>query len=313
MTTYRPYRHDDLASIVDVWNASMPADPVTLDWFTDFVLLDPNFDPGGLIVACSATNDVVGCIHAARRLTPIFGTDLEPDTGWIPLFFVSPGERGHGIGSALIDSGLDFLARRRVDFGCYTPNYFLPGIDPDVYPDGLRLLRNKGFVVRSSPVAMDRSLVGYAPPADVLKLREDRAADGYVFRRASAGALPDLIRFAASTFSADWGEAIRDAVRRGLPLDRIIVAWRGDRIVGYAMYGAYRGIRERFGPFGVAPDQRGSGLGKILLHESLRAMRAEGLHTAWFLWTDEDSPAGRLYLHAGFRVTRRFHVMRWER
>ena len=39
-------------------------------------------------------------------------------------------------------------------------------------------------------------------------------------------------------------------------------------------------------------------------------MRAEGAHSAWFLWTGEDSPAGHLYRSTGFDVVRRFEVMR---
>lgn len=62
--------------------------------------------------------------------------------------------------------------------------------------------------------------------------------------------------------------------------------------------------------FGVDPEQRGTGLGKILLHLAMTMMRAEGLHSSWFLWTGEASPAGRLYTKAGYEITRRFHVMR---
>ncbi|MFC7720341.1 GNAT family N-acetyltransferase [Nonomuraea recticatena] len=81
--------------------------------------------------------------------------------------------------------------------------------------------------------------------------------------------------------------------------------------MGFALYAAYRGIPERFGPFGVDEGERGTGLGKILLHLTMTRMRAEGLHSSWFLWTGEASPAGHLYTRAGYQVTRRFHVMRW--
>ncbi|HHY10340.1 MAG TPA: GNAT family N-acetyltransferase, partial [Firmicutes bacterium] len=84
------------------------------------------------------------------------------------------------------------------------------------------------------------------------------------------------------------------------------------RIVGFCLHGAYEGIPERFGPFGVGPDQRGQGLGKILLNICLAAMRAQGLHGAWFLWTGETSPAGYLYTATGFEITRQFHVCQKE-
>lgn len=83
-----------------------------------------------------------------------------------------------------------------------------------------------------------------------------------------------------------------------------------EHIVGFALYAAYRGIPERFGPFGVDPGQRGTGLGKILLHLTMTRMRAEGLHSSWFLWTGAASPAYHLYAKAGYEITRKFHVMR---
>ncbi|MFI9844490.1 GNAT family N-acetyltransferase [Nonomuraea sp. NPDC051941] len=308
MVTVRAFASGDEVSLVDAWNRSMPADPATSAWFRDCVLLDPNFDPEGLRVAVS-DGRVVGCAYGVRRLTPLApGTDLEPDTGWIPFFFVVPEQRGGGLGRRLVGEALAFLeqvGRTKVDFSSYTPNYVLPGADSELYPDGYRLLNGLGFRTLYSPVAMDRTLVGYVTPDEVRELRAERESEGYVFRSPTDGELPELIRFAADAFNPDWGEAIR------LHRDprRMVIA-KKDQIMGFALYAAYRGIPERFGPFGVDPEQRGTGLGKILLHLTMTMMRAEGLHSSWFLWTGEASPAGRLYTKAGYEITRRFHVMR---
>ncbi|MGW6496222.1 GNAT family N-acetyltransferase [Nonomuraea angiospora] len=308
MVTVRAFASGDEVSLVDAWNRSMPADPATSSWFRDCVLLDPNFDPEGLRVAVSGGR-VVGCAYAVRRLTPLApGTDLEPDTGWIPFFFVVPEHRGGGLGRRLVGEAVAFLeqaGRTKVDFSSYTPNYVLPGADAELYPDGYRLLNGLGFRTLYSPVAMDRTLVGYVTPDDVRELRAERESDGYAFRSPTDGELPELIRFAAGAFNPDWGEAIR----QHRDPKRMIIA-KKDQIVGFALYAAYRGIPERFGPFGVDPEQRGTGLGKILLHLTMTMMRAEGLHSSWFLWTGEASPAGLLYTKAGYEITRRFHVMR---
>lgn len=312
MTAYRSYRTGDADELIALWNRCQPRDPVTYDWFCDYVLLDPNFDPAGLQIAVDG-DAIVGCAHAVRRLTPAAGTELDSDTGWIPFLFVAPEARGRGIGGELIDRAEAFLVghgRSIIDFACYTPNYFAPGVDPETYPECAKLLEHKGFTVRSSPVAMDVSLVGYAVPDNVAELRRVRESEGYRFGVPRRDELPDVIEFAARVFSPDWGECIRDGALAGRPMDHFLVAWQEGRVVGFCMYGAYRGIRERFGPFGVDPDQRGTGLGKILLYECMAQMRANGLHTAWFLWTGEQSPAGHLYYRAGFQVTRRYDVLR---
>ncbi|GAA1620143.1 hypothetical protein GCM10009733_015720 [Nonomuraea maheshkhaliensis] len=308
MVTVRPFQSGDETSLVDAWNRSMPADPTTSGWFRDCVLLDPNFDPEGLRVAVDG-DDVVGCAYAVRRLIPLApGTDLEPDTGWIPFFFVVPERRSGGLGRRLVGEAVGFLerlGRTKVDFSSYTPNYVLPGADAELYPDGHRLLEELGFRTLYSPVAMDRALVGYRTPPEVHELRREREREGYVFRSPAAGELPELIRYAAGVFNPDWGEAIR----QHRDPERIVIA-KKDHIVGFALYAAYRGIPERFGPFGVDPGQRGTGLGKILLHLTMTRMRAEGLHSSWFLWTGATSPAGHLYTKAGYEITRKFHVMR---
>ncbi|MEU7001664.1 GNAT family N-acetyltransferase [Nonomuraea sp. NPDC046570] len=306
----RAFAPGDERSLVAAWNRSLTHDPTTAAWFRDCVLLDPNFDPGGLHVA-QVDGQVIGCAYAVRRLVPLArGTDLEPEAGWIPFFFVVPEHRGSGLGRRLLREALDFLRERgrtRVDFASYTPNYVLPGVDARTYPEAWRLLGEMGFTTLYSPVAMDRTLVGYAAPGEVRELRAKRESEGYAFRAPADGELPALIRFAADLFNPDWGEAIRKFQDNG----RLVVAVR-EGIVGFAAFGAYRGIPERFGPFGVDPGERGTGLGKILLHETMTRMRAEGLHSSWFLWTGEDSPAGHLYTRAGYEVTRRFHVMRWQ-
>ncbi|MFI6627215.1 GNAT family N-acetyltransferase [Nonomuraea fuscirosea] len=308
MVTVRPFQSGDETALVDAWNRSMPADPTTAGWFRDCVLLDPNFDPEGLRVAV-AGDDVVGCAYAVRRLIPLApGTDLEPDIGWIPFFFVVPEHRGGGLGRRLVGEAVEFLerlGRTKVDFSSYTPNYVLPGADAELYPDGHRLLEELGFRTLYSPVAMDRALVGYRTPPEVHELRREREREGYVFRSPEVGELPELIRFAADAFNPDWGEAIR----QHRDPERIVIA-KKEHIVGFALYAAYRGIPERFGPFGVDPGQRGTGLGKILLHLTMTRMRAEGLHSSWFLWTGATSPAGHLYAKAGYEITRKFHVMR---
>ncbi|MEU7859980.1 GNAT family N-acetyltransferase [Nonomuraea sp. NPDC049141] len=308
MVTVRAFASGDETSLIDAWNRSMPGDPTTSGWFRDCVLLDPNFDPEGLRVAV-IDGRVAGCAYAVRRLTPLApGTDLEPETGWIPFFFVAPEQRRTGLGRRLLGEAIAFLeaqGRTRIDFSSYTPNYVLPGADAELYPDGFRLLSGLGFETLYSPVAMDRTLVGYATPDEVRALLAKRESEGYEFRSPYEGELPELIRFAAGVFNPDWGEAIR----QHRDTKRMIIA-KNKGMVGFALYGAYRGIPERFGPFGVDPEERGTGLGKILLHLTMTMMRAEALHSSWFLWTGETSPAGHLYTRAGYQVTRRFHVMR---
>jgi len=309
---YRGFQGGDEAAVVELWNRCLPADPITPTRFRTLVLLDANFDPEGLRLAFDGGR-LCGFLYCLRRLLPMHGTDLEDDKAWITCFAVDGQYRRRRIASVLLDQALGLLGRwgrKQAFFSSYAPNYVVPGIDEAAYPAGKSFLLSRGFAVQYSPVAMDRSLVGYAVPAEAEARRRALEDAGYVFGGVRDGDLPELVRFATDVFNPDWGRAIREGAAAGMPLCRILTARAEGRLIGFCMHGAYEGVRERFGPFGVDPACQGRGVGKVLLAMCLERMRAEGLHGAWFLWTGEKSPAGHVYLKAGFAVTRRFHVMR---
>ena len=314
----RSFQVGDGPAIAAAWAAAAPADPITYARFRDLFLLDRNFDPAGLQVAV-INDEIVGAAYAVRRLIAVDADDLEPASGWIPFFFVHPDHRGRGLGRSLLSAAMEWLrsqGRTEAFFSSYTPNYFLPGLDSARYPSAARLLTGLGFVRQYDAVAMDRSLVGYAVPAEVRKRIEALTAEGYSFGTPSSDELTSLIGIAGRDFNPDWARAIRESVVAGLPLDRIVVARHPGRvpsrgaILGWAMHGTYEGVIDRFGPFGVLPASRGTGLGKVLLHLTVERMVAAGAHSAWFLWTGEKSAAGQLYLKTGFEITRTFTILR---
>lgn len=310
--TYRGHRLGDAVRIADLTTVAMPRDAISADWFTHTVLLDPNFDPDGLIVAVdSDTEDVLGFVYAVRAGR---GIGPDPDGGWITIGCVHPDARRAGIGTKLLSRAKSFLAAKGakwVNYAAYPLAYFVPGLDADAYPDAARLFERNGFQRLYTAAAMSIDLAEYAMPDDVCALRATRQAEGYSFGPATQDDLPETLSFASQRLAPDWGEAVRDSVLQHGRIDRVVVARHPDgQMVGFATYGAYRGLRERFGPYGVDESCRGTGLGKVLLHDTLTRMRAEGAQSAWFLWTGENSPAGHLYLRSGFHITRRFDVLR---
>lgn len=310
--TIRSFTGADLLPVVAVWNAANHADPITVARFRNLILADPNFDASGLQVA-EVNGEVVGALYGVRRLTAHFGSDLQAGTGWIPFFAVHPEHQRAGIGTKLFEAARLWFSERgvnRVHFSSYTPNYIVPGLDREAYPGAVAWLTALGFTVQYEAVAMDRLLVDYRMPEHIAQHIQDLRGRGYELRAATDQDVPELISLAGDSFNPDWARGIREALTGGLGIDAITIARTPEGpLVGWAMHGTYEGMTERFGPFGVRDDQRGTGLGKVLLHLTLEHMRASGAHNAWFLWTDENSPAGHLYRATGFSVTRRFSVM----
>lgn len=313
MVDLRTWRGESFEQISDLWCRSAPRDPITAHRFRTLFVLDPSFDPDGLRLAFDG-DVLVGASYAVRRALPLHGDDLEPESGWLLFHLVAPEHRSTGIGRRMLVEQLSWLREagtRTTYFSSYTPNYFLPGLDPDAYPAGAALLRSAGFEVQYECVAMDRSLVDYEMPDQVRTHVDNLRSRGYDIRSAVDEDLIDLIVLARDEFNPDWGRAIREACSGGLPSECILIVRDPDgRLIGWAMHGTYENATDRFGPFGVLEDRRGTGIGRALLHLTLQHMRASGGHTAWFLWTEADSAAGHLYQKTGFQITRRFHVLR---
>lgn len=312
MINYRTYLPGDELKLVELWNICLQSDPINSNRFRHLILLDANFDPKGLQVAFDG-EELVGALYGLRRILPMHGTDLEKENGWITFFFVADSHRRLGVGQKLLENALDFfksLNRTTIFFASYAPNYIVPGIDKDHYPEAAAFLEKMGFNTVYPCVAMDRNLVDFKLTNEIKELIKEREQEGYVFRKAKDGDLYKVIQFANDVFNPDWGRAIREGLPQGLPMDRIWVVYNQDKLVGFCLHGGYEGVPDRFGPFGIDPEEQGKKLGKILLNLCLFSMKAEGLHGAWFLWTGETSTAGHLYKKTGFEVTRRFYVVK---
>ncbi|MBI5956594.1 MAG: GNAT family N-acetyltransferase [Chloroflexi bacterium] len=311
MAVVRGFRPGDLAPVVELWNQSLVRDPITPGLFQNKVLLDPNYDPEGCLVALEG-GQVVGFMLAVARKVPLPGVGLETGNGWITAFFVHPSYRRRGIGSALLEPALDFLrsqGRREVWVSPYAPNYFTPGVDEAAYPQALAFLQGRGFATAYRPLSMAASLLDFALPDWVQQAQDKLKDDDLQVGECQPMDLLPLLAFVHEHFAGDWERWVRETLRQittggGLP-DVIWVAREGENILGYCQH-----TGERFGPFGVREDCRGRGLGAVLLFRCLERMRQKGLRNAWFMWASDR--AARLYARAGFQETRRFAVMKKE-
>ncbi|TFB24419.1 GNAT family N-acetyltransferase [Filobacillus milosensis] len=313
--TFRCYQPGDEKAIISLWNQCLHFDPISVERFRHLILLDANFSSEGMILAFDQQR-LVGAIYGIIRKIPLNRDDLELDNGWISFFFVHSNYEKQGIGSELMQRVSNFFKthhRKNVFFSSYAPNYILPGIDASAYPSGNQFLVQQGFQKQYTAAAMDFSLLDYHYPQGIQDLTLKREEEGYHIRQATDSDLIELIEFANESFNPDWGRAIREGLINGMPMKNIVIARNPkSKLVGFGLYGAYEGVNERFGPFGVDPEERGKGLGKIILNLCLNQMKAEGYHNAWFLWTGEKTTAGYLYLQTGFKVTRRFDVVKKE-
>jgi mycothiol synthase len=309
----RPYRGADEAQVLDVWRAAMFADVISNPIFHTKVLLDPNFLPENMPVAVEDSR-VVGFALAITRQVPLFLQGLEPESAWITAFGVHPDTQRRGIGTALfsyVRERLQAEGRKSIEIAPYVPNYFVPGVDFNVYPGTIAFLETQGFQVQSNAISMGVDLSGYQIPAEILELEARREReDGLTIRPVTSADLPDLMPFIVKHFGWDWFRHAQEYLLElfgGRNPEQVccMVARQHGVVVGYCQQRL-----ERFGPLGVDPNVRNLGIGRLLLFRCLAMMSARQNYFAYFLWTGED--AARLYSLAGFKRRREFTLFRAE-
>lgn len=307
----RPFQGKDESELLDVWHRAMPSDRISAGLFRTQVLLDPNFHPDYVPVAVE-DGRVVGFILCLARQVPYFLQGMDSDEAWITAFGVLPEYQGRGIGSALFARIIDKLreeGRANVDISPYVPNYFVPGVDTEAYAETIRYLHERvGFTTLYRAISMGADLSGFQIPAEIqARIDRSEAEDGLTIRPIEAADIPDLMPFLVEHFGWDWFRHAQSYLLEyfGDSPHRIcfLIARERGEVVGFCQQ-----RNERFGPFGVRPDCRNRGIGRMLLFKCLEIMSAKHVFFAYFLWTDED--AARLYSLAGFKRRREFAVMR---
>lgn len=308
----RGMRGADLGEIMRIAEAALPADPMTPETFACRVFLDQNYDQRGCVVAEIGDGVIAGFAAGHVRRHPIEDMPDDSDRSWIPLFAVHPGYRRRGIATQMFDALEGWFhseGKLSTLIGPYTPNWWTPGVDVNAYPEALEFLAGRGYREVMRPLSMDSNLLNYRRPEWIQQREEALTREGVRFQTVRLEELPDLFSFLKREFPGDWQRHVRQTclavVRSGCEaVSRVRIALEAsDEVVGFSHYDG-----ERFGPFGTASRVRGRGIGAVLLAQTVEAMRAEGRHTAFFLWTEDK--AAKLYAEAGFRESRRFSLMK---
>lgn len=309
MRTIRPFTPTDLEPVVTLLERTLVADPVSNEMFQRKVLLDSNFDPNGALVAVE-DGGVVGFVLGITRKFPIEDQAPDFDRAWITLMSVDPSRQRCGIGMELLRELEPYLIEKGstgIWVSPYAPNYFTPGVDVNAYPGAVEFFKKNNFTEVYRPLSMDASLLNLRTPEWVSEKDRLLVEDGLAVETFRPDHILPLLEFVKAEFPGDWQRYIRETMSRivrgqDCP-DHLWVAVERGKVLGFAQHEG-----ERFGPFGVSARERGRGIGAVLLFKCLHAMKCKGLHSAWFMWTDDKT--AKLYQQAGFVESRRYVVMR---
>ena len=303
--TVRQYEPNDEKGVVALWNRCLPRDEISLNVFRKKIILDPNFDRRGCMVAI-ARKQVAGFLLSLRRRYPYYDLGLEPGKGWITAFFVQPEYQRQGIARRLLEGAEKFLAEqsvRHIFVSDYTPNYFTPGVDLDAYAAGHQFLKAHGYRKVENVYGMGRSLVDFTVPPNMDELSWKLEQAGFCVRLFQPALTLQVLDFLRDYYPGDLFRVALDRLTDQPECDEILIALKGDEVVGFSHF-----LDERFGPFGIHPQYTGRGLGPLLYYQTVQQMRKKGKHNLWLAWTT--GRAKDFYYKLGLRVTRRHIILK---
>lgn len=258
---------EDRDAVMRTWNRGASHDHLTQALLDEKIWGDDDFDPR-LALAATEDGELIGFVVGVLRRTRV---------GYVKLLAV---ERRHwraGIGSALLEAVEERLASRgttSIRLLESAPNYLTPGIDCR-YREAIAFARACGYEKTGEARNLAVDLASALPEPVVASdagIRRAMASDG--------PALCDFLDEHWPTWNAEAGIALSNTP------PTLHLALRNGRVTGFAAWDANNRGTGWFGPMGVAPGERRSGIGCVLLHRCLDDMRRQGHDAAVIAWVD---------------------------
>ncbi len=292
--------------VVDLWNKTLTADPITAYKFRRQALFDENFDTELCYIALEK-ECVTGFLLATKRRFPYLERGLEPTRGWINVIFVDKAHRGKGIGEGLVKAAeekLKTMGAETITLGAYSPNYFFPGVDKDNYRDAIKFFDKMSYQAGEESYSMCKDLHGYKLSEETLNKLAKAQEAGFSFISFDYKYALELLEFARNEFGGGWKRNVLISMQNNTADDCILLVLdKAEKIVGFCMR-AIDGNSMRFGPIGVKADLRSFGIGGILFDIMQLEMAKRGINHLYFVSTD--MPGRRFYERHGVKVFRTF-------
>lgn len=232
---------------------------------------------------------------------------LDRHRAWLGLFGVDPDYQRRGLGRSLWNAAEDRFEQagiQSVDMLTIPENYLTPGLDPR-YTPAICFAERLGFHRVNQTANMRAAL-----DQDYRTQEQEHRLASVDLRceRATEADEAALQCFFAEQFGEGWHAEALLAMRCDPP--GLHLAWKGDRIVGFAAHSAMNAEWGNFGPMGVCESVRKKGVGRILLYRCMQDLKAAGHASAVIPWIGPH----RFYSDAlGARIERVFWQYRLDR
>jgi GNAT superfamily N-acetyltransferase len=231
---------------------------------------------------------------------------LDP-AGSIPLLLVDPAARRRGVGTRLLEAGLErlgALGAGTVALGSGGDDYIWPGV-PDDLPAAAGFFTARGWRYDHTVIDLTAELRRYEAPSGVGE-RPRRA--GVSLQVLAERDRAEVLAFEAATFPewVVWFERLEASV--------LVARDRAGDVVGTLLFSGppgatiYEPLLGRdagtIGCVGVAAAARGAGVGSAMVARASELLRDAGTRACHISWTQRE----RFYTRLGYVPWRRYHM-----
>ena len=299
---YRSYQENDWKELHRLYNRALHADQVTPEFFLEHLILSPNFDPAGVILA-EENGQLTGAAVAqivTRNASP--WTDqvtAAKATGYLMPPLITNAETGKELIARAEKYFLD-NGRTTVRVSSLGPTLFPDSTDENAYPEICRALDESGYTVAARYHSMKRDLTGYAPSEKIAAKTTELKKLGIEAKVCEWEDVPAVKRFMMGSSLVGRLQNLSQKIRQH-ELDQIVIIRNAEDVLGYCQYNYYDEL-ERVGPFGVTDKMRGQGIGQVMTAKLLQVMAQHGLPFAWFASCTETN--AHFYRKNGFEIFR---------
>lgn len=318
----RFFNEDDTPAVVALWNESAETECVLRrirdEDFERKYLNAPGFEKRFAFVA-EEGEKVVGFICGDRKHEFLPGETEENTPGYLSVIFVAQKNRGHGVGTALLqalegalqEAGKRFMRLDNNDPinkdwvipGTTAQHNNAPGVDEEC--PAFKFLLSRGYTHLCSEIAMYLDLSKYVPPKDFFEKRERLAAEGVTTGRYDTKLHYEFDGMCDRVHSEYWRKVLEDETAKENPRP-IIAATVPGHIVGFTgPVDLEKNGRGWFTGICTDPLYEKRGIATVLFNLLMQEFVQEGAKYST-LFTGSDNHAQRVYLRAGFAIVRRF-------
>lgn len=278
----RPLKEFDGEALLSLLRRSLPFDELSPGLVREKVWGDPDFCARNAWVVEGPDGGLKGFAMGVER----------NGRGYLKFLCVDPDHRADGLGGRLLEVVEKGMSATTIRVAESNPNYLVPGVDVR-HTVGLLFLDKHGYQKVGETYNLLCDLQG-----DVFE--EEPPSTGLRIDRARSQDWPGVELFLARVFPG-WLHEV-GVMMKNTPVS-LHLAWKDGQVVGFSGYDGNNLGHGWFGPMGTDPEQRGLGVGRILLRRCLSDLRAQGHKTCVIPWV---GPYGFYARHSLSRIDRVF-------